>query len=403
MSDAPQSTHLSATPSKPPNPSGRSIRFALNRWPKLTLCAAAFCGFTYQAAIAQESGRTPVVTPQTMSPEAKAALARRTGATNPNSPTVQKTARIDYALRAEVLEFIAEMVAKHQFNEEELKSLFAAVRFQESVVRLMTPAAPNFKRSWEVYRRRFIDATRINAGVEFWTTHADATKRASQAYGVPEEIIMAIIGVETVFGRVTGDYRVMDALTILTFDYPRRAEFFRGELENFLIFTRDMQIKPFTVKGSYAGAIGYPQFMPSSIRRFATDFDGDGQIDLRGSATDAIGSVAKFLADHGWKAGEPIVFDVKLQSNAKLQELIAAGIEPKFNALELADSGVEVQGEVPADMKLALIDLPNGDNATSYMAGPRNFYVITRYNRSSFYAMAVRDLALSLSAAKKRQ
>ena len=337
-----------------------------------------------------------------MSPEAKAVLAKRTGGNASVQTTSPKAPRIDYSLRTEVLEFINEMVTKHQFNDEELKALFAAVRFQESVVRLMTPAAPTFKRSWEVYRRRFIDATRINAGVEFWSTHAEATKRASQTYGVPEEIIMAIIGVETVFGRVTGDYRVMDALTILSFDYPRRAEFFRGELENFLIFTRDMQIKPFTVKGSYAGAIGYPQFMPSSIRRYATDFDGDGQIDLRGSPTDAIGSVAKFLADHGWKSGEPIVFDVKLQANAKLQELIAAGIEPKFSALELADSGIEVQGEVPADMKLALIDLPNGDNATSFMAGPRNFYVITRYNRSSFYAMAVRDLALSLAAAKKR-
>jgi membrane-bound lytic murein transglycosylase B len=361
---------------------------------------------TAMLATGQAFGQTPgsgaMVNPDTLSQEAKSAIARRTGG-KVAAPSAAKTPRIDYSLRAEVQDFINEMVTKHQFNEEELKPLFAAVRFEESVIRLMTPAAPTFKRSWEVYRRRFIDATRINAGVEFWRTHAQATKRASDVYGVPEEIIMAIIGVETVFGRVTGDYRVMDALTMLTFDYPRRAEFFRGELENFLLFTRDMQIKPFTVKGSYAGAIGYPQFMPSSIRRYATDFDGDGQIDLRGSPTDAIGSVAKFLADHGWRTGEAIVFDVKLQGNAKLQELIAAGIEPKFSALELADSGIEVQGDVPTDMKLALIDLPNGDNAPSYMAGPRNFYVITRYNRSSFYAMAVRDLAMSLVAAKKRQ
>ena len=382
----------------------RSTKASTQQWALLQLRIVSFGLLAIGTPLvsAQDASKGSTVTPETMSPEAKAVLAKRTGGNASVQTTSPKAPRIDYSLRTEVLEFINEMVTKHQFNDEELKALFAAVRFQESVVRLMTPAAPTFKRSWEVYRRRFIDATRINAGVEFWSTHAEATKRASQTYGVPEEIIMAIIGVETVFGRVTGDYRVMDALTILSFDYPRRAEFFRGELENFLIFTRDMQIKPFTVKGSYAGAIGYPQFMPSSIRRYATDFDGDGQIDLRGSPTDAIGSVAKFLADHGWKSGEPIVFDVKLQANAKLQELIAAGIEPKFSALELADSGIEVQGEVPADMKLALIDLPNGDNATSFMAGPRNFYVITRYNRSSFYAMAVRDLALSLAAAKKR-
>jgi membrane-bound lytic murein transglycosylase B len=359
---------------------------AKSTFSRLQILAVSLCALSVPQAFAQDASSGATLNVETLSPEAKAALARRTGGKSVSQLSYQRTPRIDYSLRTEVQEFMTEMVAKHQFNEEELKPLFAGVRFEESIIRLMTPAAANFKRSWEVYRRRFIDATRINAGLEFWRTHADVTKRASQTYGVPEEIIMAIIGVETVFGRVTGDYRVMDALTVLAFDYPRRAEFFRGELENFLIFTRDMQIKPFTVKGSYAGAIGYPQFMPSSIRRYATDFDGDGQIDLR-----------------GWKAGEPIVFDVKLQANARLQDLISAGIEPKFSALELADSGIEVQGEVPSDMKLALIDLPNGDNATSYMAGPRNFYVITRYNRSSFYAMAVRDLALSLSAAKKRQ
>ena len=294
------------------------------------------------------------------------------------------------------------MVSKHQFEESELKQLFAAVRFEESVIRLMTPAAPTFKRSWEVYRSRFIDSVRVKAGLVFWETHAEAVQRASQIYGVPEEIIVSIIGVETVFGRVTGEYRVMDALTILAFDYPRRADFFRGELESFLLLNREMDTKPLTMKGSYAGAIGFPQFMPSSIRRYATDFDGDGKIDLRASPSDAIGSVAKFLADHGWQVGAPIVFDARLKTENKLSDLIAAGIEPKFSALELSEMGVEIQGEVPADLKLALIDLPNGENPTSYMVGPKNFYVITRYNRSSFYAMAVRDLALTLASARKR-
>ena len=353
----------------------------------------------------QVSAPTVASTPARAAPaaanaESPAALARRYRAQQSKE---SKSPRIDYSLRAEVQDFIATMVSKHQFNGDELKAVLAAVRFDESVIRLMTPAAPSFKRSWAVYRSRFIDSTRINAGLAFWSAHAATVTRASKTYGVPEEIIMAIIGVETVFGRVTGDYRVMDALTVLAFDYPCRAEFFKGELENFLLFARENQIQPFLVKGSYAGAIGYPQFMPSSIRRYATDFDGDGKIDLRGSPIDAIGSVARFLAEHGWRTGEPIVFDVKMQSDAKLAKMIAAGIEPRYNAQELADLGVEVQGDVPADMKLALIDLPNGDNPTSYMAGARNFYVITRYNRSSFYAMAVRDLASSLAAARKRQ
>lgn len=311
--------------------------------------------------------------------------------------------RIDYSLRAEVQAFIADLAARHQFGEDELKALFAQVRFDESIVRLMTPAAPSFKRSWEVYRSRFLDATRINAGLAFWRTHAEAISRAARTYGVPEEIIVSIIGVETVYGRITGEYRVIDALTVLSFDYTRRADFFRAELEQFLLHAREMKLSPLSFKGSFAGAIGYPQFMPSSIRRWATDFDGDGLIDLRASPVDAIGSVARFLAEHGWRSGEPIVFEVRMQRDARLQELLAAGIEPKFTTAELADRGIEVQGSVPEAMPLALIDLPNGDNPTTYLAGPRNFYVITRYNRSSFYAMAVRDLALTLANARQRE
>ena len=258
----------------------------------------------------------------------------------------------DYPARPEVRAFIDGLAERHAFDRAALDEIFARVRRSDAAIRLMTPAPPSFKRSWKVYRSRFIDDTRISAGVRFWREHEDTVARASERYGVPEEIIVAIIGVETVFGRITGDHRVIDVLTTLAFDYPRRADYFRSELEQYLLLTRTEGVDPFAVRGSYAGAIGLPQFMPGSIRRWAVDFDGDGRIDLRESPADAIGS----LRNYGVSSRDPVAFDTKL----------------------------------------ALIDLPNGDDAPDYWLGARNFYVITRYNRSSFYASAVIELAEAL-------
>jgi membrane-bound lytic murein transglycosylase B len=313
-----------------------------------------------------------------------------------------------YADRADVDTFITEMVDKHQFVADELKQLFSKAHYLDYVPRLMNPAPSGFKRSWAVYRTRFTDALRVREGVKFWNTHAKVIKEASEKYGVPEDIIVGIIGVETIYGRMTGDVRVIDALSTLTFDYPRRAEYFRSELENYLLFARENKFDLFEVRGSFAGAIGIPQFMPGSIRRFATDFNGDGIIDLRNSPEDAIGSVAKFLADHGWERGAPTHFAALLNKqedqnqSAEIANLIAAGLTPKFTKAEIENAGLSATSSPTGDRKYALIDLPNGDNPTSYYLGPQNFFVITRYNRSSFYAMAVIELGQVIKAASGR-
>ncbi len=308
--------------------------------------------------------------------------------------------QIDYSTRDEVREFVREMAENHQFEPNELLQMFARVRHDSSVIKYMQPAPVGFKRSWSVYRERFLDPLRQREGARFWKENEASIRKASELYGVPEEIIVAIIGVETIYGRITGDYRVIDSLTVLGFDYPRRAAFFKSELEQFLLFTRENAIDVFSVRGSFAGAIGLPQFMPGSIRRFAVDFDGDGRIDLRGSRADAIGSVARFLAEHGWQRGQATHFQLTFADEQRLSPMIQAGIEPKFIKNELDDYGVQVEPALPDDMKVALIDLPNGDNTTSYYLGAQNFFVITRYNRSSFYAMAVIELSRALRASR---
>lgn len=319
-------------------------------------------------------------------------------AAQPADPARREAERsdTDYSTRADVREFVREMVARHGFNQTELLQLFGQVRHQARVVTLMTPAPAGTKRSWAAYRSRVMDPLRVEAGLSFWRDNLDSIRRAAERYGVPAEIIVSIIGIETMYGRYTGNFRVLDTLTTLAFDYPRRAEFFRSELEQFLLLVRDQRLDPLGPRGSYAGAIGVPQFMPGSIRRHAVDFDGDGRIDLMRNVGDAIGSVASFLVNHGWRPGEPTHFSARLADESKVAPLIEAGIEPKFTIAQLRAYGVTSPQQVPPAMPLALIDLPNADDPTSYYLGAPNFYVITRYNRSSFYAMAVIDLAAEL-------
>ncbi|MFA7664860.1 MAG: lytic murein transglycosylase B [Burkholderiaceae bacterium] len=302
----------------------------------------------------------------------------------------------DYPLRPEVRAFMQDLVARHAFDAQALDALFAQVRRSDTAIRLMTPAPTGAKRSWQAYRARFIDANRIETGLRFWHDHAATVARASQHYGVPEEIIIAIIGVETVFGRITGEHRVIDVLSTLSFDYLRRADYFRSELEQFLLLARTEGFDPLEIRGSYAGAIGLPQFMPGSIRRWAVDFDGDGRVDLRHSTADAIGSVANFLAEHGWQPGAPARYAVRIADPRRIGPLIDAGITPSFTPDALRDYGVASLDPVGEDTRLALIDLPNGDDPPDYWLGAQNFFVITRYNRSSFYASAVLDLAEAL-------
>ena len=285
------------------------------------------------------------------------------------------------------------MHEQHGFDVAHLTRQFAAIHSNATVLRAIRPAAvPEQQRSWQRYRERFVNEQRTRNGVRFWQENTAELARAEAIYGVPPEIIVAIIGVETEYGRNMGKFSVLEALATLAFDYPPRADFFRGELEQFLLLARENGVSPLDIKGSYAGAIGIPQFMPSSQRRYAVDFDGDNRIDLRQSTTDAIGSVARYLHLHGWQARAPVALPASVEGDPA--KLIAAGIKPQAPLQELVQQGVVAQesvqfGERPA----ALIDLVSPDQPTEYWIGFDNFYVITRYNRSSFYAMSVFQLA----------
>ena len=298
---------------------------------------------------------------------------------------------------AEVRSFIAEMHEQHGFDVSYLTRQFAGARPNAVVLKAIKPAAvPELQRSWTRYRERFLNERRLKNGLLFWQENASELIRAEAIYGVPREIIVSIIGVETEYGRNMGKFSVLEALSTLAFNYPPRAPFFRSELEQFLLLARENGVSPLEIKGSYAGAMGIPQFMPSSQRRYAVDFDGDDRIDLRNSTTDAIGSVARFLKLHGWQAGAPIAVPARV--NGDPGALLAAGIKPATPLAELNAQGI-ITGETTtafAERPAALIDLVSPERPTEYWAGFDNFYVITRYNRSSFYAMSVFMLAEAL-------
>jgi membrane-bound lytic murein transglycosylase B len=307
---------------------------------------------------------------------------------------------------SDVSNFIDQMVEKNGFNKKQLQATLNQTHYVDSAIQLMKPAPPGKPKNWAAYRARFVEPVRINGGVAFWNQYADELARAEAKYGVPAEIIVAILGVETVYGRYTGNFRVMDAITTLAFAYPEtpnrtaRMNYFRGELENTLLFARDEQIDPFSLLGSYAGAIGWPQFMPGSIRKFAVDFDGNGHIDLRNSPVDAIGSVANFLVQHGWRTGQPIVFPAKVDMTENWQRFINQGLSAKFTLQEMKEAGVTPLVEPPADMLFGLVDLQNGADPSEYWLGAENFFAITQYNRSFFYAMSVVDLSRAVRAAR---
>ena len=316
-----------------------------------------------------------------------------------SAPPAQKP----YGEREDVHGFVRQMAERHGFVEHELKFLFSRARREPAILAAIEPPKDAKARSWLAYRARFVTGARIAEGAQFWRRHAAALERAAREHGVPEEIIVAIIGVETVYGRQMGTWRVIDALSTLAFDYAPRAEFFRGELEQYLLYAREAGLDVFSVRGSYAGAIGIPQFMPGSYRRFAVDFDGDGAIDLRASPADAIGSVANFLVKHGWRPGERVHLPARVaggNAGAAHRELVDAGIEPKTHLSEMKRYGVETRTDLALDTPVALIELESPGAATEYRLGLRNFYVLTRYNRSILYASAVHDLAHELRMRK---
>jgi len=317
---------------------------------------------------------------------------------------VQDEEFVNFSQWKQVQTFINELVTRDHFDKAQLQELFSKAHYLDAAIKLIKPAAPGKTKNWQAYRARFVEPTRIAAGVAFWNEHELALQRAQEQYGVPAEIIVGILGVETIYGRNAGNFRVIDTLTTLAFAYPQtdnreaRMAFFRSELESALLLARDSDIDPFSLLGSYAGAIGWPQFMPSSVREYAVDFDGTGKIDLRASPVDAIGSVANYLKIHGWQAGEPIVFPATLADPASASELLSQGLAAKYTIDQLKARGVQPGADLPATQLLGLIDLQNGDAPTEYWLATNNYFAITQYNRSYFYAMSVVDLSRAVRA-----
>jgi membrane-bound lytic murein transglycosylase B len=298
-----------------------------------------------------------------------------------------------YAERDEVQGFIRELAQRHGFAEQDLTYLFSRVRRAEPVLEAIKPQPPK-ARSWEEYRGNFVNDKRIAAGNEFWKKHRRMLERAESRYGVAAEYIVAIIGIETFYGRNSGRWRVLDALTTLAFDYPARGAYFRSELEQYLLLAREQGKDAFSMRGSYAGAIGIPQFMPSSTRRYAVDFDGNGAVDLRRSAADAIGSVANFLNQHGWQPGVEVLLDARVDGEG-WRAFADGSVDPKHAQSDLRAAGVAFDG-LPEGVRAILVELETPDKSSDYRIGLHNFWVLTRYNRSAFYASAVHDLAQAL-------
>ncbi|MFN5099796.1 MAG: lytic murein transglycosylase B [Burkholderiaceae bacterium] len=304
--------------------------------------------------------------------------------------------------------FIDEMCRDHGFEREALRSLFGQIHYLDSVVKLINPPPVGTVKNWSAYRARFIEPRRLNAGTKFWNRYTVELERAQQEFGVPAEIIVGVLGVETMYGQAAGKFRVVDSLTTLAFAYPEtpnrepRMAYFRNELKQALLYARESNVDPLSLHGSFAGAIGWPQFMPGSIRRYAVDFDGDGKIDLRNSAVDAIGSIASFLSQHGWQRDQPLVFPVRVTADMPWPSLIGRSLEAKLSREELQVAGVIVPHEVPASHPYGLFDLEDGSHPTRYLLGTQNFFAITHYNRSYYYAMAVIELGQAISRHRLR-
>ncbi len=309
----------------------------------------------------------------------------------------------DYKDRAEWAALKAELVTENNYDAAVLDATIARVKRQDKVITYMdTPIrAPT---PWYAYWPRHIGGDRLQRGTEFMRANRASFANAEQNYGVPAPVIAAIIGVETVYGRITGNFRVVDALATLAFDYPRRADFFRVELKELLLLAREQKRSPLDFTGSFAGAMGWPQFMPGSYRKWAVDFDNDQKIDLWNSPSDIVGSVASFLAGHGWQRGEPVMLPIAAPS-AEIIASIDGGLSPRKPLKEYLAAGITITARdadvvLPSDDEsVGIISLDNADGTNEYWLAFENFYVITRYNRSRMYASSVWSLAYALKKA----
>ena len=312
-----------------------------------------------------------------------------------------------FALQQEVMNFADEVAARRGLDPEWTRRAIGQAQQLPVVTRLMQPAPSGTPKNWVAYRGRFIDPIRIRAGARFWQANREWLELAEKEYGVPPEIIAGIIGVETIYGQQMGDFRVIDALATLTFHFPpehpraaERSAYFRGELEQFLSMQHRLGGDPLEPVGSYAGAMGMPQFMPSSWVKYAVDFDGDGRIDLAQSPADVIGSVANYLKGYGWNPGMATHYPVRFDAGSvDMEALLAPDILPTFSVGRFTQLGAVLEGAALHHTgPLALVELQNGNAPPSYVAGTENFYVITRYNWSSYYAMAVIELGQEVKA-----
>jgi membrane-bound lytic murein transglycosylase B len=331
-------------------------------------------------------------------------LAKPHHRTHKHAP-VASTQGAAYGKKPEVIALADELAKQYDLPQAWVRDQLSKSQYLKGIPKMVLPPPVNVPKNWRAYRERFIEDRRIQAGTQFWQTYQSELNRAEQTYGVPAEMIVGIIGVETFYGQNMGNYRVLDALTTLTLNFPsahpraaERQAFFKSELGHFLVQAR--QQNDAAVKGSFAGAMGWPQFMPSSVAKFAVDFDGDGRIDLRKSPVDAIGSVANYFKAFGWQTGMPTHYSVRFDE-ARLDKptLLAPDILPSFSVSSFTAKGAVLDDEAKKhNGPLALVELFNGDDAPSYVAGTDNFYVVTRYNWSSYYALAVIELGQAIKA-----
>jgi membrane-bound lytic murein transglycosylase B len=372
-------------------------------------------------------------TPSSQPPSAKPAPQSKTGKTakapkSAKSPTSAKATKNNshrragqhkaipqptdsYARRAEAMQWADEAAGRIDLPAAWVREQIGQARRIPLIEQLVLPAPTPAAKNWEAYRRRFIETRRIEAGAAFWQRHRAALERAEQTYGVPASLIVGVIGVETLYGQHMGNFRILDALATLAFDFPaahpraaERQAFFKEQLDHFLRLTQRAGTDPLSIRGSYAGAMGMPQFMPSSWTHYAVDFDGDGRIDLFNSPTDAIGSVANYFKAFQWKTGMPTHYPVTLMpGQTDMDGLLAPDILPTFSVESFTAKGAQLDSAALQHKgPLALIELRNGDGAPSYVAGTENFYAVTRYNWSSYYAMAVIELGEAVAERMRR-
>jgi membrane-bound lytic murein transglycosylase B len=311
---------------------------------------------------------------------------------------------VEYGRRDDVMSFAAEVAQRRGMDPQWVEQQLAHARFVPAVARLVMPPPAGTAKDWQAYRARFVERERIAAGVQFWLANERWLREADERFGVPPHVVVGIIGVETYYGRIMGSYRTVDALATLSFDFPPgrrdRSHYFRSELEQLLVLAQRDGVDLQSLSGSYAGAVGLPQFMPGSVNRYALDFDGDSRVDLQASSADAIGSVANYLAQFGWQRGMPTHYAVAAPVDTRERALLLVpDIVPSFTPEQLLEHGAQLPDEAAHHHPglLALVELQNGGNAPSYVAGTQNFYALTRYNWSSYYALAVVELGAAVA------